>query len=133
MAPEQMRQKRVGRRADVWAVGGVALLMATGDPPWRCLGLSSPYALMMAVLESPTGPPLEGYDLAPGLRDLVQKAFTRDVDRRPTARALLRHPWLAGDGTAAVAPEPTALAASSSQQTLEDLRARISREQRAAA
>ncbi|EGB06773.1 hypothetical protein AURANDRAFT_12262, partial [Aureococcus anophagefferens] len=34
MAPEQMRQKRVGRRADVWAMGGLALLMATGDPPW---------------------------------------------------------------------------------------------------
>ena len=46
MAPEQMRQKRVGRRADVWAMGGLALLMATGDPPWKALKLSSPYALL---------------------------------------------------------------------------------------
>ena len=32
MAPEQMTGKAVGRRADVWAVGGLALLCATGDP-----------------------------------------------------------------------------------------------------
>ena len=35
MAPEQMEQTNVGRRVDVWAIGGVALLMATGDPPWK--------------------------------------------------------------------------------------------------
>ena len=34
MAPEQMLQENVGRKSDMWALGGVALLMATGQPPW---------------------------------------------------------------------------------------------------
>lgn len=124
MAPEQMRQKRVGRRADVWAMGGLALLMATGDPPWKALKLSSPYALMMAVLESDDGPPLEPYAalLAPDLRHFVETCFTRDVDARPTARAMLRHAFLRpGDSddelgrsaASAVGPEPPPRAPSS--------------------
>ena len=123
MAPEQMRQKRVGRRADVWALGGVALLMATGDPPWRCLRLTSPYALMMAVLESDAGPPLESYDLAQDLRDLLDRCFTRDVDARPTARQLLSHAFFRGEGGPGVA-------VSASSSALEGLRARLSREPR---
>ena len=51
------------------------------------------------------GPPLDGYadKLSPALRDLLDKAFTRDVDRRPSARALLRHEFLAGPAEPATA------------------------------
>ncbi|KAJ8603776.1 hypothetical protein CTAYLR_000335 [Chrysophaeum taylorii] len=50
MSPEQLKQERVGRKADIWALGGLALLMATGDPPWKVLKISSPYALMLTQL-----------------------------------------------------------------------------------
>ena len=42
MAPEQMLQENVGRKSDIWALGGVALLMATGDPPWAACSLANP-------------------------------------------------------------------------------------------
>ena len=143
MAPEQMRQKRVGRRADVWAMGGLALLMATGDPPWKVLKMNSPYALMMAVLDSDQGPPLEAYadKLAPQLKDFMSTCFTRDVDARPTARAMLHHPFLEIDddptprhGRAnvnAVGPEPNGgppPRKDGSSSALENLKNRMSRD-----
>ena len=45
MAPEQMEQTNSGRKVDVWSMGGVALLMAKGDPPWKVLSMNSPFAL----------------------------------------------------------------------------------------
>lgn len=44
MAPEQMLQENVGRKSDIWALGGVALLMATGQPPWAACNVANPYA-----------------------------------------------------------------------------------------
>lgn len=44
MAPEQMLQENVGRKSDMWALGGVALLMATGQPPWAVCHVANPYA-----------------------------------------------------------------------------------------
>lgn len=44
MAPEQMLQENVGRKSDIWALGGVALLMATGQPPWAVCKVANPYA-----------------------------------------------------------------------------------------
>lgn len=85
---------------------------------------------MMRVMEGETGPPLDGYAdrLSPLLRDFLEKAFTRDVDARPSARALLRHPFLSMSSELRgpfVAPLP---ARSPSQTTLETLKARISRD-----
>lgn len=44
MAPEQMLQENVGRKSDIWALGGVVLLMATGQPPWAVCKVANPYA-----------------------------------------------------------------------------------------
>ena len=94
MAPEQMTGKAVGRRADVWAVGGLALLCATGDPPWKRKGFKTPYALMMAVCKSTEAPPVRDYHLAPDLQDFIERCFARDPNDRPRAEALLEHPFL---------------------------------------
>lgn len=47
MAPEQMLQENVGRKSDMWALGGVALLMATGHPPWAVCKVANPYACVI--------------------------------------------------------------------------------------
>jgi serine/threonine protein kinase len=59
MAPEQMLQENVGRKSDMWALGGVALLMATGLPPWAVCHVANPYALFLKVYESKAPPPME--------------------------------------------------------------------------
>ena len=116
--------------------------MATGDPPWRILKLGSPYALMMAVLEADGGPPLAAYDLSPDLRDFCETCFRRDVDDRPTARAMARHRFIRGGARApaaapaedavnvnAVGPEPgrSSKQASGGGSVLQNLKARMSR------
>ncbi|KAH8066138.1 MAP kinase kinase kinase [Aureococcus anophagefferens] len=50
------RSASAGAR-DVWAMGGLALLMATGDPPWKALKLSSPYALFCVEINHWFGGP----------------------------------------------------------------------------
>ena len=95
LAPEQLQQKRVGRKADVWALGGLVHLMATGDPPWKILDISSPYALMLRVIESKEGPPLDAYaDLASDIRAFLDACFVYNSEDRPSARDLIKHPFL---------------------------------------
>ena len=109
MAPEQMAQShetKHGRKADVWAVGGVVLLMATGEPPWKGLrAFGNPFALFMHVLSHETlTPPLDGYaqlERDRPLRELVERAFTRDPEARPSAAELLRDPAIANARAAA--------------------------------
>ena len=110
MAPEQMTGKAVGRKCDVWAVGGLALLCATGDPPWKTKNFKTPYALMIAVCRSSDGPPVDGYDLSPELLDFIGRCFTRDAERRPSADDILRHAFLASLGDSASAPSLAAAA-----------------------
>lgn len=90
----------------MWAAGGVALLCATGDPPWKPRGIKSPYALMMAVLNSEDGPPLESYELEPDLRDFLDQCFTRDTDARPSAAQIARHRFLEHSAATGQAPPP---------------------------
>ena len=42
MAPEIMARNEYTAAADVWSVGGVALELATGQPPWKELNFSRP-------------------------------------------------------------------------------------------
>ena len=42
-----MLQENVGRKSDMWALGGVALLMATGHPPWAVCKVANPYACVI--------------------------------------------------------------------------------------
>jgi serine/threonine protein kinase len=56
MSPEAVAQKSCGRRADVWSFGGFVLNMATGRPPWRCLGLRGQFQLFTHVTASAESP-----------------------------------------------------------------------------
>lgn len=94
MSPQQLKQQRVGRKTDVWALGGLALLMATGDPPWKALKIKSPYALMTAIISAASGPPLDSYDLSADLRAFIDACFTYDDYQRPSAREIAKHRFL---------------------------------------
>lgn len=76
--------------------GGVALLMATGDPPWACEEVTNPYALFLRVYESQDPPPTSSYAqlLSPQLRSLLACCWERDPARRPAAAELASHPFM---------------------------------------
>ena len=89
MAPEVFEKQYDGKKADIWSVGGVALQMITGNPPWKSLKLGNPMALFLHIRETCDPPPMSHNDVPLILRQLIEKCFLRDPDKRPTAGQLI--------------------------------------------
>jgi serine/threonine protein kinase len=100
MAPEVFEEK-YSSKADIWAVGCVALQMATGSPPWKNTNISNPVALFNHMKRTEGLPEVDFLapesDLARKLLDtfkqLVSQCFPREPKLRPDARSLLSHPF----------------------------------------
>ncbi|CAI5468167.1 unnamed protein product [Closterium sp. Yama58-4] len=91
-SPEEIRKETVGAAADIWAVGCLAVHMATGALPWAQVGDEDQVRLFIAHSRAlPDLPP----DSSPQLIDFVATCLDRDPSRRPTAARLVDHPFLA--------------------------------------
>lgn len=101
MAPEVVRQSGVSLLSDVWSVGCTVIEMVTGKPPWH------QFAPLTALFKigSPNSP---GPDLPPFLsslgREFLQACFAKEAEDRPSADALLGHPWIRTPAPIAVGP-----------------------------
>jgi serine/threonine protein kinase len=101
MAPEIVDMTGEGKgysyKADVWSAGCTVAEMITGKPPWPQRP-NAPAALFM--IANAQGPPSEMPTAADGAtaecEDFLLRCFTRNPDDRPTAEALLQHPWITG-------------------------------------
>ncbi len=92
MSPEQAEGRPLTTAADVYSVGAILAMAATGSSPFP--GVSTPqilYSVMHAM------PNIEGVPVA--LRDLVDACLSKDPARRPTADQLL-------DTASRIQPEP---------------------------
>ena len=87
MAPEQVKNEPVDRRADVWALGVVLHELLTGEPVFAG---ESIYAVARAVEHQVlVAPSARAGPLPPGLDAAVMRCLERDLERRtPTAAAL---------------------------------------------
>jgi calcium-dependent protein kinase len=100
MAPETLAS-HWGPPADVWSTGIMAHQLLTGRLPFD--DRSSPHnPRLSTVIKSILNDKLDlshsaWAGISPQGRDFVAQALARDVDRRPSARDLLAHPWLAQD------------------------------------
>jgi CHASE2 domain-containing sensor protein len=98
VAPEQLRNHSVDRRADVYALAGVLYFCLTGEPPF---GGQNAAATMWAHLNAAA--PLvsaKAPDVPPAFDDLVAAGLAKDpADRPPTAHAF-------ATAVAAAASEP---------------------------
>jgi serine/threonine protein kinase len=106
MAPEVFQEK-YSTKADIWSVGCVAIQMASGNPPWKDLGLTNPVSLFQHITQS-SGPPemnvIEA-DFTCGVRDgqhklslfknLVSCCFERVPEKRPCSGDLLVNTFFA--------------------------------------
>jgi serine/threonine protein kinase len=82
MAPEQTQsQKRgVGPRADVWAVGMIAVELLTGEKYWPS---SKPSELLKQIILAPVTPPSQRWpDLPDGFDDWFAGSCARDPSKR---------------------------------------------------
>lgn len=79
-----------GKEVDIWSYGCTIYEMATGNPPNSRIHLGDlPNALTSA-------PRLEGGNYSQELRAFIAFCLNSDPEERPTADAILKHPYVAG-------------------------------------
>ena len=93
--PERLDRGAVDRHSDLWAVGVVLYLMASGRPPFDG---DDPEALEAKIRRGEPPAPLPA-ELSPKLRKIIRKSLAFEVDRRyATAEAMKEDldAWLEG-------------------------------------
>ena len=106
IAPEQIQQKTVDRRTDVYALGVVLYELLTDQKPFRG---NNPEELRESVLNhAPPPAHTRGIGIPKALSDIAAKAMERDPENRtPSARAMAKElrQWLDESGQVAEADQ----------------------------
>uniref|UniRef100_A0AAQ4REN4 Mitogen-activated protein kinase kinase kinase 22 n=1 Tax=Gasterosteus aculeatus aculeatus TaxID=481459 RepID=A0AAQ4REN4_GASAC len=91
MSPEVINGEGYGRKADVWSVACTVVEMLTQKPPW------AEYEAMAAIFKIATQPtkPILPEGVSDAGRDFLRQVFVEEK-WRPTADALLSHPFVQG-------------------------------------
>jgi len=91
MAPELIRGHDYATKVDIWSLGIMLMEMVEGEPPY----MEFPPLRALFLITTKGIPPLkEPHKWSADLNDFFAKCLEKDVDKRPNAEQLLKHPFL---------------------------------------